>query len=213
MSSSASSEIATPTGSFRWVPDQDRWVWSAGMYAVHGYPTASILPSTAVVLSHKLPADRSRAAAMFDLVASQPMSYSFRHHIVDTAGRIRTVLTVGGCVEAGGRGLISSGYMVDLTDAERASSAEAVSSAFATRALINQAQGAVMAVYGLDADAALGLLVWYSNDNNVRLADIAQGLVTRLRQDGPVISVRQFTDVIADTVNRLRRARRASSRD
>ncbi|GAA4555148.1 GAF and ANTAR domain-containing protein [Pseudonocardia xishanensis] len=52
--------------------------------------------------------------------------------------------------------------------------------ALANRDLIGQAKGIVMARYSLDAEQAFALIRRYSQDHNVKLADLAGALSTRL---------------------------------
>jgi AmiR/NasT family two-component response regulator len=50
------------------------------------------------------------------------------------------------------------------------------------RALIEQAKGALMFVYGIDADAAFGILRKQSQDHNVKLRLIAEQMSKDLRE-------------------------------
>ena len=58
---------------------------------------------------------------------------------------------------------------------------EAVDDICDRRAVIEQVKGVVMCVYGLDADAAFELLRWRSQDNNVKLRDLARQLMIDFR--------------------------------
>ena len=55
---------------------------------------------------------------------------------------------------------------------------EQVRTALAGREGIDQAKGMLMLVYGIDADAAFGLLRWYSQHSQVKLAELATRLTT-----------------------------------
>jgi AmiR/NasT family two-component response regulator len=59
------------------------------------------------------------------------------------------------------------GYFVDITDASRCASEadihDAVEKSAATRAVIEQAKGALMAVQGVSAENAFALLRWHSS--------------------------------------------------
>jgi AmiR/NasT family two-component response regulator len=48
-----------------------------------------------------------------------------------------------------------------------------------SRSLIGQAQGMLMERYGLDADRAFGVLKRVSQDENIRLVDVARSIVDR----------------------------------
>lgn len=60
-------------------------------------------------------------------------------------------------------------------------SAENLAAAVEAHTIIGQALGIVMERYALDADAALAMLRYNSQDNDVRLQDIARSLVTTRR--------------------------------
>jgi len=53
--------------------------------------------------------------------------------------------------------------------------------AMLTRSTIEQAKGVLMAVYGLDDEAAFSMLAWYSRSANVPLRELASRLLTVLR--------------------------------
>ncbi|NLU85173.1 ANTAR domain-containing protein, partial [Rhodococcus sp. HNM0569] len=54
---------------------------------------------------------------------------------------------------------------------------EQLRTALASRAVIDQAKGIVMALRGVDAEEAFALLVAQSQQQNVKLRDIAEGVV------------------------------------
>jgi AmiR/NasT family two-component response regulator len=53
-----------------------------------------------------------------------------------------------------------------------------------TRAGIEQAKGALMALHGCDADAAFAMLVRESQHRHVRLHQVAEDVLDRLRKPG-----------------------------
>jgi AmiR/NasT family two-component response regulator len=61
---------------------------------------------------------------------------------------------------------------------------EAVAASTAHRAAIEQAKGALMLSFGMDADAAFGLLRRYSNHRNVKLATLAEEMVSAFADPG-----------------------------
>lgn len=65
------------------------------------------------------------------------------------------------------------------TKAELASVAEGLRHAMATRAVIEQAKGVVMATRGCDAEAAFAHLVEISSTHHVKLREVAQQIVDR----------------------------------
>jgi AmiR/NasT family two-component response regulator len=54
--------------------------------------------------------------------------------------------------------------------------------ALVSRAAIDQAKGILMAVYGLDAEAAFALLAWHSRNNRVPLRELAARFVAEVRR-------------------------------
>jgi hypothetical protein len=65
-----------------------------------------------------------------------------------------------------------SGFYIDVTptgEAREASISEAVAEIADNRAVIEQAKGALMYVYRVEADAAFDVLKWRSQETNVKL--------------------------------------------
>ena len=95
------------------------------------------------------------------LATGQP--YCCRHRIVDAHRWVRTVVTIGqGTVDEHGVVTDVHGYFVDITDAQQAASAAdielGVAASAATRAVIEQAKGALMVVHGITAVDAFAVL-------------------------------------------------------
>jgi hypothetical protein len=65
--------------------------------------------------------------------------------------------------------------------------------------VIEQAKGALMIAYGLDADQAFALLRWHSQHTNIKLRDIAAGLVARTNDPGiaGLTAAGKITDILA----------------
>jgi len=53
-----------------------------------------------------------------------------------------------------------------------------------TRAVIEQAKGALMITYGLDEDEAFALLRWHSQHSNIKLRDIAAAITDHTSDPG-----------------------------
>ncbi|HEY5846079.1 MAG TPA: PAS and ANTAR domain-containing protein [Microlunatus sp.] len=173
-------------GNFSWDIRTERWSWSDEMYRIHGYRPGEITPSLELILSHKMPQDRVRAASVIRQARSEAGSFSLHHHLLTADDRQRAVLSVGSFHRVGD-GLVCTGFMADLTASERAAGTEAVLAAGRHREAINQAQGALIAVYGLDPTASLALLMRFSQNHNVKLAALAARIVRTLvaHRDGP----------------------------
>ena len=172
-------------GQFRWEPATETISWSSGIYELHGYPPDAVKPTVDLVLAHKVPADRERAGMLVLATQQTDGQFSNYHRIVDQCGRERVVLSVGSTRLVGpgpGRpvaGRITTGFMADLTEEHRQSTRDAVLAAHAHGATIHHAQGAIMALYGLGADAALSLLRWYSQNHNIKIAVLAERVVAQ----------------------------------
>ena len=76
------------------------------------------------------------------------------------------------------------GHDVELADANSAHEAQMANmdSALATRDLIGQAKGIIMASLGCSPDHAFGLLVKQSQAENRKVVDIAQGITTQVQR-------------------------------
>ena len=80
-----------------------------------------------------------------------------------------------------GEVLAVQGFFIDLTDPVTRDieevSGRSIAAARASQEVIDHARGVLMAVYGIDADAAWTLLRWASQNSNVKLRDMAGELV------------------------------------
>jgi len=75
----------------------------------------------------------------------------------------------------------------DIPRADDVASAGAAARDPATAPVIEQAKGALMAVYGLTPDAAFDLLRWHSQNRNIKVRDLAAALTASL-QSGALAS-------------------------
>jgi hypothetical protein len=172
-------------GQFRWDAATESIRWSDGVFVLHGYPPSAITPSIDLVLSHKVPGDRERTALLIASARDVDREFSNYHRIIDVAGHERVVLTVGSSRLLGPGpdrpqgGRISTGFMADVTEEHRQSTREAVLAAHEHAASIHQAQGAMMALYGLNEAAALSLLRWYSQNHNIKVSVLAERVVAQ----------------------------------
>lgn len=168
-------------GWFRFYFDTDRWEWSPEVQILHGYEPGTVTPTTELVLSHKHPEDRDHIAAQLTAIRDGHQAFSSRHRIVDTAGTVRHVIVVADTLtDAAGAVVGTHGFYVDVTparDSERERMTAAVAEIAENRAVIEQAKGMLMVVYGITADAAFELLRWRSQEANVKLRRIAEQVV------------------------------------
>lgn len=173
-----SDERRPRSGWFRFRFDNEHWEWSPEVQALHGYPPGTAdNPSTELVLSHKHPEDRNHVETMLREIRHRHQSFSTRHRIVDTAGKTRHVIVVADkLTDESGEVVGTSGFYVDVTPAEDRD-ADLLAEIAENRAVIEQAKGMLMVVYGIDAEAAFDLLRWRSQDANVKLRLIAEQVV------------------------------------
>lgn len=160
------------------------WEWSPEAARIHGHPP-EIQPTIELLLTHKHPADRDRLEAMIRSV-EEGGPFSSRHRIVDTAGQVREVLVVSEPMidEADGRVTGTEGFYIDLSDAAEKYRREALDTTLPqvveARMVIEQAKGALMLAYGINADQAFRVLRWRSQETNIKLRRIAEGLIAAL---------------------------------
>ncbi|BBY78442.1 putative transcription antitermination regulator [Mycolicibacterium parafortuitum] len=169
-------------GTFRFWFVGQRWEWSDEVARMHGYEPGSVTPTTELLLAHKHPEDRRHVQELLDQALHSGGSFSSRHRFLDTAGREHTVLVVADRMEDGSGAVVGTeGYYVELTDtldeARRDVLNQTLPDLFAARAAIEQAKGALMLVYGIEADQAFELLQWRSQQTNTKLRTLAERIV------------------------------------
>ena len=160
-------------GRFKFFLDQQRWEWSDAVARIHGYEPGTVVPTTELLLQHKHPDDRARVAVALDRVLSgEP--FSSRHRIIDAAGRTHWVIVVGDvmCDEAG-EPIGTTGFYIDVTESLQSDITSVLSDVAPARAQIEQAKGVLMAAYGVSSDRAFDILVWRSQETNVKVRDLA----------------------------------------
>jgi anti-anti-sigma factor len=189
-------------GSFGYAAADDTWQWSDGVYAIHGFHRGEVVPTTALLLSHAHAADRRRAGQLLRGCLRDGQMFSLLYRVIDAAGQLRwTLITGEGTLDGSGDVTGIRGYLIDVTESQdRARSREVASGlrkAMASRATIEQAKGALMLVYGLDAEAAFSLLSWQSQRSNIKLRDLAERLVAVVGGDAYAsAAIRQRLDEI-----------------
>ena len=169
-------------GRFEYRYDSGAWTWSDAVARMHGYEPGEIELTTELVLSHKHPDDLARVKA---LLRQSRAPFSSRHRIRTTTGEIRKVVVVGDPVtDADGRIVATSGFYIDITESFNADLQQSITDELQVivshREIIDQAKGMLMLIYQLSADAAFAILVWRSQQLNVKLSTVADKLVTEL---------------------------------
>ncbi|MBB2991667.1 hypothetical protein FHR72_003152 [Mycolicibacterium iranicum] len=169
-------------GSFRFWFVGQRWEWSDEVALMHGYEPGTVTPSTELLLAHKHPEDRRHVQELLDQALHTGGAFSSRHRFIDTRNQEHTVLVLADRMfDDLGAVVGTEGYYVELTDTLNQARRDALNSSlpdlFAARAEIEQAKGALMLVYGVDADQAFELLQWRSQQTNTKLRVLASRIV------------------------------------
>jgi hypothetical protein len=173
-------------GWFRFYFEDQRWEWSEQVQRMHGYEPGTVTPTTELVLAHKHPEDRRKVAKTIDEMLLARCAFSTRHRIRDTRGVVHQVVVVGD-VLTDDRGAVvgTHGYYVDITPSSDRAREDLISARVAEisehRAVIEQAKGMLMLIYGLDDEAAFDLLRWRSQSSNVKLRRLAEKIVEDFR--------------------------------
>lgn len=74
----------------------------------------------------------------------------------------------------------TSGFYVDVTDSLHSDITKVLESVANARAQIEQAKGVLMAAYGISAEKAFDILVWRSQEANLKLRDVASRFLDAL---------------------------------
>jgi ANTAR domain/PAS fold len=153
---------------------------------MHGYEPGTVTPTTELVLAHKHPDDRREVAKTIDQMLHAHCAFSTRHRMLDTRGAVHQVIVVGDLLTDPQDVVIGThGYYVDITPSSERAREDLISERVAEitehRAVIEQAKGMLMLIYGLDDDAAFELLRWRSQSSNVKLRRLAEKIVEDFR--------------------------------
>ncbi|GAA4668905.1 ANTAR domain-containing protein [Gordonia humi] len=184
-------EAAIRYGRFSYHIDEDRWEWSDQLARLHGYDSAdAVVPTSDLLLMHKHPDDRDRVATLIEQVRHAGEPFSSQHRIVDRHGTVIPVIVIADSLhDVDGRRQGTFGFYVtgspngdsrsdDLGQGRRATMD--VDEMVRRRATIERVKGALMLVYRLDAQQAFDLLVWRSQESNVKLYTLAAAIERRI---------------------------------
>ncbi len=177
-----------------------------------------MVPTHELVLSHQHPEDRAAVQQVLQDALDTGRPHSVWHRLVDAQGSTRQVVTLcAGDFAEDGTLVGVSGFMVDLTEPVRRTTAREVDEAMElmsqSRPAIEQAKGALMVTYGLDADDAFLLLRRYSQHVNVKLRDVARAVVEALPHGSLPPGSRADWDALGRGAGRPGRGRRGADRD
>ncbi|WP_373864870.1 PAS and ANTAR domain-containing protein [Nocardia xishanensis] len=179
--------MGTPqsVGSFRfWFADQ-RWEWSDEVALMHGYSPGTVRPTTELLLSHKHPDDREQVATRLAKTIETAEPFSSRHRIIDTKGAVHHIIVVADrMADESGEVVGTAGYYIDVTETLEEHRQETLDDTlpelYEARAVIEQAKGALMLVYGVSAEQAFRVLSWRSQETNVKLRSLAAQLIAEM---------------------------------
>ena len=172
-------------GEYRSYFDEERWEWSEEVQRLHGYDPGAVRPTTELVLSHKHPEDYAQVAATLDDVRRTHKPFSTRHRIITVQGDTRDVVVIGERLHDDDGDVIGTqGFYIDVTPTAqqlRSGVTEAFAEFSEIRAAIEQAKGVLMYVYRITADAAFELLVWRSQNSNVKVRALADQVIADIQ--------------------------------
>ncbi|WP_240644249.1 PAS and ANTAR domain-containing protein [Antribacter gilvus] len=174
------------------------WWWSDEVYAMHGWERGEVEPGLDALVSRKHPDDRARVvrAATEALRAGKP--FACAHRIIDGHGRSRAVVITGqGRRDPRGRSAELAGYVVDVTPVQKEAldreSDRAVTRAFVSQAVVEQAKGVLIAVRGVDEGTATRTLLEAASGAGVPLHTAAAQVMTALTGKGAMDGVAEAT--------------------
>jgi hypothetical protein len=195
---------ATRVGRFTYRPDTDTWVWSDGMYRIHGFEPHEVVPSSDLVMSHVHPDDMESARTATRAAITDRKPFTFPHRILTARREVRVVIAAGH-TETDGEGPCVVGHLIDVTefrrDALEAEVDQAVASFAAHRAVIEQAKGVLMQLYSVDADTAWQMLRAYSQSHNHKVRELAEVLCAAAASDSTPVKTQR--GAVHDLLDRL----------
>jgi hypothetical protein len=217
-------------GSFCFTFATDRWEWSDDTHRIHGYDPdtrpfgADGTPlTTGIVLGHAHPEDRVRLAAKLLDTGNRSTPFTSRHRLIDAAGRERNVILVANPLRDDAGEIVGmQGFFIerqDQIDSELATQqritaeVERISD---SRGTIDQAKGMLMAIYGLNSEAAFRILRGWSQTSNTKLHTLAEHLIASFTELGsgselpPRSSYQQAIHDIRDNCEPARSAKSGS---
>ena len=190
---------AQRVGRFRFYVDGQRWEWSENVERLHGYEPGTVNPTTDLVLGHTHPDDWQRV----------------RRRTGQSGGRrARSAVAIASSTPQDGRTGSSwsatafstmqatssapSGFYVDITETMESDISTALSKVTEARAEIEQAKGLLMAAYGISADQAFDILVWRSQETNVKVRKLAHRFINAMAGRLPADTRRQVDRALLD---------------
>ena len=152
------------------------------VFGIHGLKPGEVVPTLELFMAHKHPLDREPVRALWEKLLDGGGQGALRHRVIDVRGKERRVFSaVQAIADPSGHVGYVRGFMVDVTQSLRIESQhaaeEAIEGAYGHKALIEQAEGVVMALRGVDGPAAFQVLATRSQHANTKLHFVAEELV------------------------------------
>ncbi|KAA9158431.1 ANTAR domain-containing protein [Amycolatopsis acidicola] len=206
LSALPSGQSADQVGMYHWDVRAGTWSWSPEIYRMYGYRPGAVSPGPELFAEHGHPGDRPQLSEVFERARRTGEPFSAQQRIAAADGVTRAVVVVG-AVDQDEAGLAKiHGYYVDLTSArlreaeqlsELAGEAAGLQRAMASRAGIEQAKGMIMLGYGCDSATAFELLTSASQRGNVKLRELAEGLVAAVQNPPePLARTREYLESV-----------------
>ena len=138
----------------------------------------SVVPTSALVLSHKHPDDRVHVQELLDRALHDGEPFSNTHRLIDTAGVVHHVVVVADrMVDESGVVVGTAGHYIDLTDTfdetRQSVLTDELPGVVAARAVIEQAKGALSRTLGVSIDEAFLIMRKRARSQQRRLVDVA----------------------------------------
>lgn len=172
------SENHDPSLVFEYDATSDTWACSVGMRQLYGAARDEAL-TTQVMLAQVVDADRIVMGDMFGRMTKKLGAFACEYRITDPEGHVRRCVMVGESEGVPGEVKRVTGFIVDISDTLREGAGEAVRASAEHRAVIEQAKGAIMVTFDVSDDAAFAVMRRTSQDHNVKLRDVAVGVLQR----------------------------------
>lgn len=157
----------------------DTWTWSSPVPVLQYAPDGAAM-TTEELLTHVHPEDREGTLSQFLALLQDRTPYSCLYRLVDSSGAVHPVVNVGTPVYEGDQLAALRGFVVDVTAPFGETARTAVAAALPLGATVDQATGALMLAFGVDAQLAYRLLSGYATRAGMPVhglaADIVDGL-------------------------------------
>jgi hypothetical protein len=165
--------------------------WSDALFGIYGYEVDEVTPTKDLLLDACHPDDRAQAAAVMSATLASGIGCVNALRIITPSNDVRHIVVVGsGIKDSNGVTVEMSGYVVDVSRTTNTVVAESVQDAVetvvASRGVIEQAKGALMLAFCVDADTAFGVLSWQSQMHNVKLRSLAEQVMLDLHGSDPL---------------------------